>query len=167
MRRAALDRLDAMGARVARRIAQGTTAAEFGRLDVLANANLGGAARPAARRTPLTPTDRQETHHGRRYRRTGTASFYATNETTRSDYSTNLNGYDGFDLIWRQNYLQTQMKSIENDIRTIEKNSNLSDTEKMFSMQMAMKQLVGDQQPAHQHAQVGLRHAEVGRQQRR
>ncbi|WP_298959738.1 EscF/YscF/HrpA family type III secretion system needle major subunit [uncultured Methylobacterium sp.] len=70
--------------------------------------------------------------------RTGTASFYATNETTRSDYSTNLNGYDGFDLIWRQNYLQTQMKSIENDIRTIEKNSNLSDTEKMFSMQMAM-----------------------------
>ncbi|WP_298959735.1 EscE/YscE/SsaE family type III secretion system needle protein co-chaperone [uncultured Methylobacterium sp.] len=38
VRRAALDRLDAMGARLARRIAQGTTAAEFGRLDVLANA---------------------------------------------------------------------------------------------------------------------------------
>ncbi|WP_375453291.1 EscF/YscF/HrpA family type III secretion system needle major subunit [uncultured Methylobacterium sp.] len=71
--------------------------------------------------------------------RIGTASFYETNETTRATYSTTpLTGYDGFDLIWRQNQLQAQMKNIENDIRSIEQNSNLSDTEKMFSMQMAM-----------------------------
>lgn len=70
--------------------------------------------------------------------RVGTSSFYETNETTRAAYSTNMTGYDGFDLIWRQNQLQAQMKNIENDIRSIEQNSNLSDTEKMFSMQMAM-----------------------------
>jgi type III secretion protein F len=45
---------------------------------------------------------------------------------------------DGFDLIWLQAQLQTQMANIENDIRNIEQNANLSDTEKMFSMQMAM-----------------------------
>ena len=45
---------------------------------------------------------------------------------------------DGFDLIWRQKNLQDQMKKIEDDVRTIEQNANLSDTEKMFSMQMAM-----------------------------
>ena len=45
---------------------------------------------------------------------------------------------DGFDLIWRQEYLQTQIAGIENDIREIELNANLSDTEKMYSMQMAM-----------------------------
>lgn len=45
---------------------------------------------------------------------------------------------DGFDLIFRQGQLQNQMTEIENDIREIEQNTNLSDTEKMFSMQMAM-----------------------------
>lgn len=45
---------------------------------------------------------------------------------------------DGFDLIWRQEYLQSQIATIENDIREIEQNANLSDTEKMYSMQMAM-----------------------------
>ncbi len=30
------------------------------------------------------------------------------------------------------------MKLVEDDIRSIEQNANLSDTEKMFSMQMAM-----------------------------
>lgn len=50
----------------------------------------------------------------------------------------NYVSYDGFDLIYRQQYLQDQMKTIEGDIRKIEQNSNLSDTEKMFSMQMAM-----------------------------
>lgn len=45
---------------------------------------------------------------------------------------------DGFDLIFRQNQLQGQMAAIEEDIREIEQNTNLSDTEKMFSMQMAM-----------------------------
>lgn len=47
-------------------------------------------------------------------------------------------GYDGFDLIWRQEYLQKQIKQIETDIREIEQNANLSDTEKMYAMQMAM-----------------------------
>lgn len=69
----------------------------------------------------------------------GTAKFFAPTNNTRSDYSQdNYVSYDGFDLIWRQKYLQGQMKNVENDIRNIEQNSNLSDTEKMFSMQMAM-----------------------------
>ncbi len=46
--------------------------------------------------------------------------------------------YDGFDLVWRQEYLQKQIREIENDIREIELNANLSDTEKMYAMQMAM-----------------------------
>jgi type III secretion apparatus needle protein len=45
---------------------------------------------------------------------------------------------DGFDLIWRQEYLQAQIAGIEDDIREIEQNANLSDTEKMYAMQMAM-----------------------------
>lgn len=45
---------------------------------------------------------------------------------------------DGFDLIFRQTELQNQIAAIEEDIRNIEQNTNLSDTEKMFSMQMAM-----------------------------
>ncbi|MEL7389571.1 MAG: EscF/YscF/HrpA family type III secretion system needle major subunit [Pseudomonadota bacterium] len=45
---------------------------------------------------------------------------------------------DGFDLIFRQAQLQSQMAAIEESIREIEQNTNLSDTEKMFSMQMAM-----------------------------
>ena len=50
----------------------------------------------------------------------------------------NFNERDGFDLIWRQSYLQEQIAAIETDIREIEQNANLSDTEKMYSMQMAM-----------------------------
>ncbi len=46
--------------------------------------------------------------------------------------------YDGFDMVWRQEYLQKQIKDIEDDIREIELNANLSDTEKMYAMQMAM-----------------------------
>jgi len=44
---------------------------------------------------------------------------------------------DGFDLIWRQAELQKQMEGIEDSIRAIEANANLSDTEKMFALQMA------------------------------
>lgn len=55
--------------------------------------------------------------------------------STRTDTHTNR---DGFDLIWRQEHLQKQVTKIEEDIAAIEQNSNLSDTEKMFSMQMAM-----------------------------
>ena len=46
--------------------------------------------------------------------------------------------HDGFDLIWRQHYLKEQISEIEQDIRDIEQNANLSDTEKMYAMQMAM-----------------------------
>jgi type III secretion protein F len=76
---------------------------------------------------------------------TGTIAQYGpTNLTNSNDTGTVTNyanpykSYDGFDLVWRQEYLQTQMQNIENDIRNIEQNANLSDTEKMFSMQMAM-----------------------------
>lgn len=44
---------------------------------------------------------------------------------------------NGFDLVYRQAVLQSHMVAIEDDIREIEA-SNMSDTEKMFSMQMAM-----------------------------
>src|SRR5262245_17694487 len=62
-------------------------------------------------------------------------------QTGNPNYSFTTADYinkNGFDLIWRQKYLQEQMGAIEEDIRDIEQNSNLSDTEKMFSMQMAM-----------------------------
>ena len=49
-------------------------------------------------------------------------------------YAANRNG---FDLVYRQAVLQQQITDIEADIRQIEA-SNMSDTEKMFSMQMAM-----------------------------
>lgn len=60
--------------------------------------------------------------------------------TTPPAYTSSVNyqGYDGFDLIWRQEYLQDQIRQIETDIREIEMNANLSDTEKMYAMQMAM-----------------------------
>jgi type III secretion apparatus needle protein len=58
--------------------------------------------------------------------------------TSPGNFVTNFVNQDGFDLVWRQRYLQEQMKRIEDDIRSIEQNANLSDTEKMFSMQMAM-----------------------------
>ncbi len=59
--------------------------------------------------------------------------------TTPATYSTTVfEERDGFDLIWRQEYLQDQIAAIEEDIRAIEQNANLSDTEKMYSMQMAM-----------------------------
>jgi type III secretion protein F len=50
----------------------------------------------------------------------------------------NYNTIDGFDLIWSQKFLQDSMTKVENDISQIQQNANLSDTEKMFSMQMAM-----------------------------
>ncbi len=48
------------------------------------------------------------------------------------------NNIDGFDLVWSQQYLQSAMATAETNINNIEQNANLSDTEKMFSMQMAM-----------------------------
>lgn len=53
-------------------------------------------------------------------------------------FAVNYTNRDGFDLVWRQKYLQDQMSAVETDIRNIEQNANLSDTEKMFSMQMSM-----------------------------
>jgi type III secretion protein F len=71
-----------------------------------------------------------------------TAGLYASSTVRENTFAggapvayTNM---DGFDLIWRQKQLQEQMTAIENDIRELEANANLSDTEKMFSMQMAM-----------------------------
>ena len=45
---------------------------------------------------------------------------------------------DGFDLIWDQTPLQTQMSALEDAARLIMNNSNLTDTERMFEMQMTM-----------------------------
>lgn len=71
---------------------------------------------------------------------TGTASWYVSSTAVNGDatWASDYVSRDGFDLIWRQKYLQDQMVAIEDDIRDIEQNANLSDTEKMFSMQMAM-----------------------------
>lgn len=64
--------------------------------------------------------------------------FTSTTDHPNAAFAVNYINQDGFDLIWRQKYLQDQMKKVEDDIRSIEQNANLSDTEKMFSMQMAM-----------------------------
>jgi type III secretion protein F len=45
---------------------------------------------------------------------------------------------DGVDLVWHQQMLQAQMAKIQTDMQNIEQNANLSDTEKAFSLQMAM-----------------------------
>ena len=67
-----------------------------------------------------------------------TDSFNATGGDSVVASMRNYTNRDGFDLIWKQEYLQKQIASIEDDIREIEQNANLSDTEKMYSMQMAM-----------------------------
>jgi type III secretion apparatus needle protein len=69
-----------------------------------------------------------------------TSSLVGVLSTTSQPFSpeTPYVNRDGFDQILLQSPLQTQMASVENDIRSIENNANLSDTEKMFSMQMAM-----------------------------
>ena len=64
--------------------------------------------------------------------------FTTTTTHANGAFVQNYVNRDGFDLIWRQRFLQEQTVAIENDIRSIEQNANLSDTEKMFSMQMAM-----------------------------
>ena len=74
---------------------------------------------------------------------TGTSGTVGSTVTTKGDpaYSFTPADYinkNGFDLIWSQQQLQNQMGAVEEDIRDIEQNANLSDTEKMFSMQMAM-----------------------------
>lgn len=72
---------------------------------------------------------------------TGAAAGTANNWTQQLVNTGNNTAYvnrDGFDLIWFQSQLQTQMANTEVDIQNIEQNANLSDTEKMFSMQMSM-----------------------------
>jgi len=44
----------------------------------------------------------------------------------------------GFDLAWFQAQLQTQQTTIEDQLRAVQANENLSDTERMFEMQMLM-----------------------------
>jgi type III secretion apparatus needle protein len=72
---------------------------------------------------------------------TGAATGTTTNFTQQLVNTGNNVPYanrDGFDLIWFQAQLQNQMATTEVDIQNIEQNANLSDTEKMFSMQMSM-----------------------------
>lgn len=72
----------------------------------------------------------------------GDNSVFATTSGAPPQYDGSAAAFEtnreGFDLIYRQSELQSQMAAIEEDIRNIEANTNLSDTEKMFSMQMAM-----------------------------
>jgi hypothetical protein len=56
---------------------------------------------------------------------------------TAPSYGSTYTQRDGLDLIWSQSLLQDQMTELENDIRELQKNSNLTDTEKMMAMQMA------------------------------
>lgn len=71
------------------------------------------------------------------------SSIAATWGTEHTSDNPNADGapYDGnrngFDLVYRQALLQSQMVEIEEDIREIEL-SNVSDTEKMYDMQMAL-----------------------------
>src|SRR5262249_52797683 len=58
--------------------------------------------------------------------------------TIGSPFAGNYIAIDGFDLVWQQKSLQNQMQVAMNNIYDIEANANLSDTEKMFSVQMAM-----------------------------
>jgi type III secretion protein F len=48
------------------------------------------------------------------------------------------NVVDGFDLVWSQKYLQDAMTKTQQQIAQVEQNTNLSDVERMFSMQMLM-----------------------------
>lgn len=59
---------------------------------------------------------------------------------TAPTYSTSYNGKikRGFDLVLRQEFLQAQTAEVEKSIEVIEANANLSDSEKMFQMQMAL-----------------------------
>ena len=79
-----------------------------------------------------------ETWGGTPFAGTNDPSTSGLVNTARSFNASAYTSRDGFDLVWRQQYLQQQMASTEADIRNIEQNANLSDTEKMFSMQMAM-----------------------------
>jgi type III secretion protein F len=67
---------------------------------------------------------------------TGTEQIWGPTPTNSSNPA--YQNRDGFDLVWLQSSLQKQMADIETDIKNIQQNANLSDTEKMFSMQMAM-----------------------------
>ena len=56
-----------------------------------------------------------------------TASIFATTtDHTAAAFAVKYVNQDGFDLIWRQKNLQEQMKKIEDDVRSIEQNANLS-----------------------------------------
>lgn len=63
------------------------------------------------------------------------ASAFSSANPNSATYAPNA---DGFDLIYMQSLLQGQMASVQTNIQSIESNANLSDTEKMFAMQMAM-----------------------------
>lgn len=66
-----------------------------------------------------------------------TATAMAATEVTDVDTS-NYNRIMGFDLAHFQKQLQDQGSKLEDQLRTIQENANLSDTERMFEMQMLM-----------------------------
>ena len=56
----------------------------------------------------------------------------------RINISNGIGNLTGFDLVWSQGELKYQMQTMMTNIYQIQQDANLSDTEKMFSIQMAM-----------------------------
>ncbi|MDO6966487.1 EscF/YscF/HrpA family type III secretion system needle major subunit [Rhizobium alvei] len=67
-----------------------------------------------------------------------TATAMNATLTSISVDSTSFRRQQGFDLAYFQSQLQTQGQKLEDQLRAIQQNENLSDTERMFEMQMLM-----------------------------
>lgn len=67
-----------------------------------------------------------------------TATAQSATLTAVSVDATAFRRQQGFDLAYFQSQLQTQGQKLEDQLRAIQQNENLSDTERMFEMQMLM-----------------------------
>jgi type III secretion apparatus needle protein len=67
-----------------------------------------------------------------------TATAQSATLTAVSVDGTAFRRQQGFDLAYFQSQLQTQGQKLEDQLRAIQQNENLSDTERMFEMQMLM-----------------------------
>lgn len=93
--------------------------------------------------TPEDPTGASTVGTARFWNADAASSFFKDDKTNYTG-TYNLASYykytnrDGLDLIWNQKFLSDQMDSVVKDMNNIEANSNLTDTEKMYLMQMSM-----------------------------
>ena len=67
-----------------------------------------------------------------------TATAQSATNTAISVDNTAFRRNQGFDLAYFQSQLQTQSQGLEDQLRAVQANENLSDTERMFEMQMLM-----------------------------